>query len=323
MTFEILVPPTRSLAAGLGALAAAAGSIALTTVLVADPGGGPPAVPAILGGSWVLSFLVAARLLLSSRDGLLWDPSGRRVGLILTGPRDVEWIAREDVADVRVQPVEGADEDGGGSDGWRAIIVMQGGCEVVIVESGSRVLAERIVSAMRERLDLVAEGEKREAPWRAWKPGTVSFAVARGAPLQGLVATFGGALTLTGAAAIASAFAGGEPVSGFMLGPVLALAGTALLAVGFVKRFARERLTFDGERWRHAFVLAGRHFGERAVTAARPVWRLRLDGNRGAFLELTGDDGALIVAAGATSRSTDSLATCLTLPERFTPESSS
>jgi hypothetical protein len=132
-----------------------------------------------------------------------------------------------------------------------------------------------------------------------------------------VVLAYGLALSATGAAALVRGFSGGEPVSGFMLGPVLALAGVALLAVAGVKRLGREQLTFDGVGWQHSFALGRRAFGARTIHGPRPVWRLRLEGARGALLELVGEDGTLVLGAGATSRSDQSVTQLLAVPGAF------
>ncbi len=304
---ETLIPPTRSLAAGAAMLTGAAAAVAVTATLVNDAF---DMWAVVLGTAWAVAFLLAARALLSSRSGLLLDRDRRSLGLCLTSRRDVAWLPLSELLDARAQPViaRGADE----VSGWRGVLSLAGGVDVVLVESGSRDFVEALTGELRARLGL--EGTRAQP---AFAPGDASWAIRRGAPLQSFVTAFGVALTLTGGAALARGFSGGEPVSAFMLGPLLALAGVALLGVALVKRFGHEVMSFDGLRWRHAFMLGARVVSERTVASRSPVFRLQLLGARGAMLEVVGDDGTLVVAAGATALSDASVATVIGLPRRF------
>ncbi len=305
---EVLIPPTRSLAAGGAALVGALAAVAITVVLLQDAEG-PGAL--VLGSAWVMAFLLAARSLLAARHGLFLDGTRSALGLCLTSPRDVAWLPLTSLAEARAQAIIAPDAHE--ISGWRGVLSLVGGVDVVLLESGSRDFVEGLTGALRERLDLTGT---REDP--LWRPGEATFAVRIGAPLQPVVGAFGFALTLTGSVALTRGFSGGEPVSGFMLGPLLALAGLALLAVVLAKRLGREVLSFDGQRWRHAFMLGRRVLSERSVLGPRPTFRLQLLGARGAMLELIGDDGTLVIGAGTTARSDASVAALLALPGHFT-----
>ena len=97
---EVLIPPTRSLAAGGAALVGALAAVAITVVLLQDAEG-PGAL--VLGSAWVMAFLLAARSLLAARHGLFLDGTRSALGLCLTSPRDVAWLPLTSLAEARAQ----------------------------------------------------------------------------------------------------------------------------------------------------------------------------------------------------------------------------
>jgi hypothetical protein len=108
-----------------------------------------------------------------------------------------------------------------------------------------------------------------------------------------------------------------HPAVAIFVAPVALLTGVVLLVLTWVKRLAWEEVTHEGTSWRHCWRLHTFSWGDRTLEVVHPRWRLRVGGLRGARLELVGTDGELWVGAGATSRSSASVAELSAFPSRF------
>jgi hypothetical protein len=309
---SVLIPPTRTPLLGAMAALGAAFSFALAVMLLQDPSltPGMKSAAAALGGLWGLGSALVAFRLLSARTGLFIDEGAGRVGVCITRPHDTWWFSKDRLAGAGTLAV--ATPGTATIERWIVWLGLESGVRIVIVESGSREFCAHVEDGLRARLSIAAEAPRPEPP----SPGTATLGVRRGGALQALITAFGLALTLTGVLALGHIAS--EPVVGFLLGPLLALLGLTLLATALIKRFSTEHLDFDGHRWTHAFSLFGHRFGARSVRATEPGWRLHLAGARGAWLELVGDDGSLILGSSARALSRESVDALSRLPDAFT-----
>ncbi len=309
-----LIPPTGTPLLGAMASLGALSSFALAAMLLQEPSLTPAMqwAAAALGLLWgVASALVAFRLL-SPRTGLFNDRARGQVGVCITRPRDTWWFNHHRLTSTGTLAV--TTPGTATIERWVVWLGLDSGVRVLIVESGSREFCTHVESGLRAGLPLPDEAPSSPRP----SPGRATFGVRRGGALQWIITAFGAALTLTGVLALGRVAT--EPVVGFLLGPLLAMLGLALLVTATIKRFSFEHLTFDGLTWTHAFSFLGRRFGSRSVRAAEPGWRLHLAGARGAWLELVGEDGSLILGSSARALSDDGVDTLSRLPERFQQE---
>lgn len=308
---EVIHPAQRSPIAGAGAALGALGIAVLTVALGLDPALPTTAATVVLGvgGLLALAVGVGAARLIQPRGGLLFDRAGRRIGVGLTGPRDVWWIPLERVAGTRSGHSSSGDEVA-----WFASLVLEHGLELVLLETEQRQLARDVAEAMARGAGLELLDALPDAP--APVAATVTVRLRRRVALQALLWWLGLALLVVGIALLLQV--GEHPVFGILFAPVLALLGLCFLAIVVLKRFGAEVLEHRGGLWTHS-VFAGRwRLSRRTVSAPRPVWRLRALSLRGARLELVGDDGLLLVGVGATTGSDPSVAELATLPGRFT-----
>ncbi|PIE17556.1 MAG: hypothetical protein CSA66_05530 [Proteobacteria bacterium] len=314
---RVVLPRTRSVVAAVGATMAAAGVVALTVGLIGDSA--LPTDAQLLTGGVGLAFSAALLMigfrLVSARGGLVVDLDGGRMGMGVTSERDTWWVPLPEVREIGVVPLARGEEP---IERWTAALRLAGRAEVVLAESDDRstivLLARQLAERAGVPLDEDPDGEAPPVTAPA-APGVVEIAVRRRAALQGALAFFGASLLVVGAAMFASVDR--EPVFGFLFGPLMGLLGLALLLITVVKRFAVEELRYDGQRFCHRFRLGKLRWAGREITASRPTWRLFIHGLRGAHLELVGDDGTLVVASGATTRSRASLEEIARLPTRF------
>lgn len=325
-----ILPHTRSVAAAAGAFVTSAGVVTLTAGIVFDarlPGLGQAATIAV-GSLFALGLLAIALRLLASRGGLLLDEERGLVGLGVTSERDIWWIPREDIAGLRVFAEARAGET---IEAWLTVLELRGRASVVLARSDDRALVEVIARRLAEALgvddlatrddeddpadDAEAPAVDAEAPDEPTAVRRLDFAVQRGAALQGILFFFGMSLTTIGAAMFSRVAE--EPVFGFVFGPLLGLLGLALLAATFVKRFAVEELLRDGDRFNHGFRLGRLRWAHRDIQARAPRWHIYLHGMRGAYLQLVGADGSLVVGGGATSLSRADIDALSRVPTRL------
>ena len=102
-----------------------------------------------------------------------------------------------------------------------------------------------------------------------------------------------------------------------MIAPVFVLMGAALSSIALFKRLGYEELRHAGGLWTHRYVLGSLSWGERTVSGPTPRWLIFTQPARGARLELHGEDGALVMANGATTLSRLGVSELLTLVDRF------
>ncbi len=274
-----------------------------------------------VGALFASALALTAVRLLAGPGGLCLDRARGRLGLGLTGQRDVWWVPLAELRGIRVQPTD-VRRDGDVFRLWTAALERTDGLSIVLLESPDHdsisaladdLAGETGLARLSDRRDDAADAAALadEAPAET----RVRFGVRRGAALQGVLALFGASMAVVGGAMFT--VTAEHPVFGLFFAPLLALLGLVLLAVPAVKRLAREELTRAGDRWTHGFRLGPLRWAQRTVTATRPRWRLRLQALRGATLELLGDDGALVMGSGATTRSRDDVQALTALPARF------
>lgn len=314
---EVILPPTRSAGTAASALIAAAIVVVLGVALVLDPAVEIAAKVAVgaLGALFAGTLAGVGVTLLRGHGALLLDVAGGRLGLGVTRADDTWWLPLDQVNGLAVMPVAGRG-DAAMIERWLLVVGLVGRPDVVLAESDDRgaILGIRERLAARLALHELAEDRPADGDFAAH---ATRYAVSRGAALQALLAFFG--LSSIAVGVIAFTEVQKEPVVGFMFAPVLVVMGLALLAVPLVKRLATETLTFDGRRWTHAWTFARFRWAERTIVAPAPRFRMRLLGMRGGMLELTGEDGSLVLAAGATARSHLDLEGVAAIPSRFLP----
>ena len=314
-----LAPPERSAIVGGSALVAALmlGSVVLQ--VAADPtlpvnerwvAGG-------IGGLVAFAALVAAHRLLTLRGGLWLDLERRRLGMGMTGARDIWWVDLDRISAFvcsrRLATSDVADF------AWRAVARLGNGLELVLVETHEREIAEAVAEQLRARSGLPGgpETEDTEAapePQAATSTST-TVTVSRAVAMHGPLAVAAFTLTVLGAALYSQIHA--APALGFFVAPVLLFTGLALAAVIIVKRVSTEHLEHRGGLWTNRFVCGPFGWGERTISAPKPVWSLHVRPARGARIELEGDDAILIIGHGATTLSQANVEDLAAMPDRF------
>jgi len=294
-----LAPPERSTIVGGSALVAGVMLAGVVAELSADT-----TLPSdekwIAGGLGALvafAALVAAHRLLTVRGGLWLDVAGKRLGVGMTGARDVWWLALERVSAVLCE--RRAITSDVSDFAWRTALRLANGLELVLVETHEREIAEAVAEQLRRQSGLPEEvaAEETSGP----TSGRATIRVSRGVAMHGPLGVAGFTLTVLGAALYSQIHV--APAAGFLIAPVLLFTGLALAAVVIVKRLATEELTHRGGLWTHRFTLGRLRWADRTVSAPKPVWSLHIRPARGARLELEGEDGVLIIGHGATTRS--------------------
>jgi len=316
-TPELILPPTRSIGTAVASFAATAMVLLLTFGLVFDPAVTTTEriVVTLLGALFAGTLGAVGVALLRGHGSLMLDVAGQRLGLGVTRHSDTWWLPLARVRGLAVVPQASPGRDM--VERWLLVVGIVDRPDVILAESDDRSAILGIQEKLAARLtvrELPEERSNEGAP--ALLARSERFAVSRGAALQGLLATFGSSLIAVGIISFSEVQR--EPVVGFIFAPILVVMGVVLLAVPIVKRLAVETLAFDGQRWTHAYTFGRWRWSERTVRAARPRFRLRLLGMRGGMLELVGDDGVLIIAAGATAHSRIDLEAVAALPNRFT-----
>jgi len=316
---ELILPPTRSIGTAAASFAATAVVLLLTFALVFDPAVTPTerVVVALLGALFAGTLGAVGAALLRGHGALMLDAAGKRLGLGVTRHSDTWWLPLARVRGLAVVPQSSPGRDT--VERWLLVVGLVGRPDVILAESEDRNAIIGIQERLAARLTVTELPEGRASEGTpTFSARSERFAVSRGAALQGLLATFGASLIAVGVISFSEVQR--EPVVGFIFAPILAVMGIALLAVPVVKRLATETLAFDGLRWTHAYTFARWRWSERTVRAVTPRFRLRLLGMRGGMLELVGDDGVLIIAAGATAHSRIDLEAVAAIPSRFTGE---
>lgn len=320
---ELVLPPTRHLGTALAAAAATAIVLAFGVALLIDPLVPTAAKPAVatlgLLFSGTLAVVTAA---LARGHGALWlDRQRRRLGLGVTSARDIWWLPMADITGIRMLALP---SPGATIERWMLVLDLRSQAapgsdylSVVLAESDARGFLDGIGQRLARHLGL-AYAEGRPEPPPGPPPlvaAELSYAVKRGAALQALLLAFGASLLAFGILAISQLEA--EPVVGFIFAPILMVMGVSLILVSVVKRLATETLRFDGRSFSHAFSFRRWRWGARDIKGSSPRFRIRFLGMRGAMLELVGDDGTLVLAAGVTARSDLPLDAIAALPMRF------
>lgn len=313
---ELVLPPTRHLSTAIPAALAALAVLALTTALLVDPLVASDMKPGVAAlGALFAGTLAVVALSLGRGQGALWLDADGRLGLGVTGARDVWWLPRTRLAGLRMVAMPTA---GHTIERWLLLIELngEGGRDpltIVLAESDARAFLSGIAARLADHLKLpYIEGG--EEPAFTPKAAVEAYSVKRGAALQMLLLAFG--TSLIAFSVLAFGQLEEEPIVGFLFAPILLVMGVCLVCVTLIKRLASETLESDGQGLTHSFSLGRLRWGGRRIKAVRPRFRMRLLGLRGALLEVVGDDGTLVLAAGATSRSRWSLDEVATLPSR-------
>lgn len=313
---ELILPPTRSLGTGVASLFAGGLVVLVSVALIADPvlTDIQRLAVSLLGALFALTLAAVGITLLRGHGALLLDREGGFLGLGVTRQTDTWWLPLADVEGLQVVPLPHPGKDV--IDRWMLLLGLRDRPDVVIAESDDRGAIVGIRERLAARLSIPELGDDRASPLpSSLVSREVRFAVSRGAALQGLLTVFGASLIAVGIISFSEMQR--EPVVGFIFAPILVVMGVVLGLVPLVKRLASETLSFDGTRWTHAFTFSRWRWSVRSVRGARPRFRLRLLGMRGGLLELVGDDGILILAAGATAHSRLGLEAVSRIPSRF------
>lgn len=323
---ELILPPTRHLGTALSAGFAAVIVVIFAVALLLDPmveaslRPGIIALALLFGGTLGLLAWSLAR-----GHGALWlDKDGRRLGLGVTSVDDIWWVPLSRVAGLRMVAMP---SQGTTIERWMLLILIAESeadssdtstappFTIVLAESDARGTLDGIGSRLGERLGLPYGEGRDDLELASATAAELRYAVRRGAALGLVLVAFGVSLLTFGILALGQLE--NEPVVGFIFAPIMMVMGLALTMVSLVKRLATEHLSSDGTSFTHAFTFGRLRWGARTIRATRPRFRLRLLGMRGALLELVGDDGTLVLAAGATSRSQMTLEEVSRLPARF------
>ncbi|MFT7580371.1 MAG: hypothetical protein ACI9MR_002040 [Myxococcota bacterium] len=315
MSERVVIPRTRSLVAAGGALVGAAISLALTITLVIDvePALGITLATLGVGGLFAAGLLSAGVQLLSPRGGLVVDDATGRVGLGVTGPNDTWWLPREDVEGLHVMP--GPSLYGSTVEDWQIVLALKHRPPVILAQSQDRSTIVLLARSIADKAGFDSVDEAYRPPPTGAIAAELKYAVHRGAALQRMLLFFGISLLVVGVAMMTRVAT--DPVFGFLFGPLMAFLGGALFVVTLVKRFGAEELASDGIRFTHRYRIGPFRWAERTIRAERPRWRIYIHGLRGAQLELIGEDGILVLAAGATSKSRIDLTRVAEIPKSF------
>lgn len=318
-TCEAVVAPQRSTVAG-GLTAVAAASLGVLAVFLGlDTGmtAWARVTACITGGLLAFTLAAGSWRLLRSRGGILVDEGRRWIGLCLTGFDDVWWLGVDEVEGVAICPPPSPDDAGPVM--WGACLVRPHGPDVLLVETPDQELTEAAGEGVARALglELVAYAPSADPPCNA--AGAIQ--VARGVALQPMLGLLGASLTVVGGLLMPQV--ADHPIVAIFFAPVMMLLGAVLLGLVMVKRFAWEEIRHEDGSWTHTWGFGRLRFNERSVTAHAPAWRIHVQGMRGARLELVGDDGVLVIASGATTRSRVDVEALSRFPGRFSPESTS
>jgi hypothetical protein len=233
----------------------------------------------------------------------------------MTGVQDIWWVDLDRVSAFmcsrRLVTSDVADF------AWRAVARLNNGLELVLLETHERDLAEAVAGQLRDRSGLPdgPDAETPQAETEAATSGSASIRVCRAVAMHGPLTVAAFTLTILGAALYSQIHV--APALGFFVAPVLLFTGLALGAEVLVKRVATEHLEHRGGLWTHRFAFGPVSWGERAVSAPKPIWSLHVRPARGARLELEGDDAVLVIGHGATTRSRASVEELVALTTRF------
>jgi len=232
--------------------------------------------------------------------GILRNPRSGELGLGLTGPGDVWWIAPEDIAGLHVGRTEIhlGDEDSP----FGCLLELRDRSHVLLAECENQALAEDIGAGLADALGIAVNHQPMKEPLPTMADGGLVFQVNRGLSLNTSILLLGVGFSLLGALLFLRVEQ--APAVGFLLGPPLSLMGVLLLAVAVLKRLAAEHLQRRDGAWHHHYQLGSIVWGQKSVRDIDPALRLRLCGHRGAQLELATRDGVIIMGSGASTRTT-------------------
>lgn len=315
-TPELVLPPTRNVGTAFFSGFAALIIVVFAVALFVDPKVEDHLRPGILvfgllfGGT--LGILAVA---LGRGHGAMWlDKEGRRLGLGVTSLSDIWWLPLDRVAGLRMIAMPTA---GTTIERWMLLIVMneEKNLTIELAESDARATLDGIGTRLATHLGLSYNEGRDDLDLPAARPHQARFGVQRKAALTLVLSAFGVSLLAVGILALSQLE--NEPIVGFIFAPILMVMGAALGLVALVKRFATETLSSDGVHFTHAYTLGRMRWGARTIRANTPRFRLRFLGMRGALIEVLGEDGTLVIAAGATSRSRLSLEDVARLPAQF------
>ncbi len=346
-----VLPPTRSPLAGGVAALAAIGVVAFAVGVASDEGltESTRYLGLALSAAFAAGLALTAYRLLQSRGGLVHDAANGRLGIGITSDADRWWIAERDILGAAITSDPTMDEY------WYLVIRLRGGGSVVLASSDDRPTLEVLSSNLADKLAVLRRidantdaAEVHDAPGAvdleppaasepvalsapATHDQTTRFGVRRGAALQPILLLFGVTMLVVGVAFLLGidnptantastdlAGKGASQVFGFLIGPLLGFLGLALAGSATIKSLATEELTLAGDKWTHAFTLGKLRWGSRTITSDAPEWRVIVHTFRGAHVELVGDDGVLVLASGATSKSSWSVSEASTLSGVFT-----
>ncbi len=319
--YETVVPQTSSPGAGGAGLLAglALGGAGLALAFDASL---PPLVRVTAGVSGVLLCLalgVAGLRLRQPRGGIAFDEAGQRLGLGLTSTRDTLWLPL-DAIDTLATSWREVTRDDEPTRLWTASVVPLEGPPIVLAEDTDPEAARYVARAIGSQCGLpVVEdldlAEVSPPPPAAGTSAQTRVWVQRRPAMAWIFGLLGLALLVLGGGLFAGTPEG--PVVGLFVAPVMLLLGAIFTAIPVFKWFGVEELERTGDRWTHRYRLGRLRWAERTVRAAEPRWRVRLQGLRGACLELVAEDGVLVVGNGATTKSRMSAAELSEIPSRL------
>ena len=305
----------------------------VATAIATDPGvttAGAIAISAV-GGLLAAALITLSFAFGAERGGLFHDQINDRFGVGLTSARDRWWIPGEDVRGVRcarTSYVRGTET----ISSWSVNLERQVGLPISLHETWDRGEAQEIVKRIAansalERLDDFDEvktsddapDEETPRPTQV-NEATETFQVGGRWALKWALLLFGLSLLTVGLTLLLVARE--NLVFSLFFAPVLALFGGILVGIVAFKRYGRETLVRHAGGWTFYYRMAGVTWGMKTVTGSAPTWRIKLHPLRGGCLELIGNDGILVMGAGATTRSDLTIAALSRLRETFaTPPS--
>lgn len=314
---EALLPPRRSLSGGLAAGVVGATVAAITAALVTQA-----QLPLlyqlltlVVGLAITTAVGMGARALFRGSGGLYLERGGRGLGFGLTGPEDTWWVPLDRLLGVRCAAAPGPEIVAPEDASWLLLVCVREGPEVVVLETHDRTQASEAAAGLARATNaplLAGPAERGDDPRRG---AEIAFAVQRGVALTGTVLAMGVCMAVVGAALFAQVAA--APVFGFLFGPLLMVLGLALVVIVAAKRLGHEVLEHRDGAWSHRYVLGRLSWGRRVVRVASPAFRLRPAGAKGAHLECVGEDGTLVMASGANTRSSQSIEEISRIPRCF------
>jgi hypothetical protein len=312
-TIVVPIKRRRSLGTGISGLGLAAAIGALTGAIAFDPEvtGAPRLVTLLLGGTLSFAFVALSVTMMAWRGGIAINQTQKLLGIGLTSRTDAWWLSLDTLRGLSCQKVSYRKADDQITS-YSVQIERHGAYPISIFETADGDEAETYARIIEDVLPLERVDH---APAKSYDQGDTQFAIKRNWALQWPITLFGISLVTVGLGLMLGQ--GTDLVFALFFAPVLAVLGFIFLGIALFKALGRETLTHPDDHWCLSYRLGPIRWGRKIIRASHPHWRVQIHPLRGACLELIGEDGILVMAAGATTRSTLTVAKIAEIPTRF------